>query len=477
MFPDNKRRIWVRRANKPPTTLYVSSYDIVDDVKTLVAQKYPTTLGRHFDPADIQLRMSFNTSMDSSRSSKSESARLSPANGSIPKRAYDAPISPISPIPIPLRSSGSILNRQLSTSDFHNEHLSGSLPNTTTHNVLLGADQSVWKLLDLYFPHGMTMHDAFIIESPEAKSSPETGQVAKPEAIRSLPYEEPAEPHCRSASTSPNLSSIQRKPHSNPHSPTSTVLLLPRSNALAKSNERRRRHIHDSASEHELKSDSNSSQQTQDKTQTKAQPEITSVVSPSKTEPTKIKSSSNESSIKRKPKSALDKVLPSVNVLIVEDNKINAAILSAFLRKNHVRYSVAKNGEEAIEKWRQGGYHLVLMDIQLPVISGIDCTREIRRLEKLNQVGVFVRNEDQQQTALDEEDKLDTNIFRSPVIIVALTASTSDIDKRKALAAGCNDFLTKPVNLVWLANKIKEWGCMQALIDFDSFKGSSFRDL
>lgn len=56
------------------------------------------------------------------------------------------------------------------------------------------------------------------------------------------------------------------------------------------------------------------------------------------------------------------------------------------------------------------------------------------------------------------------------MIIVALTASSnSSVDKKNALMAGCNDYLTKPVNLVWLQNKITEWGCMQALIDFDGW--------
>lgn len=53
---------------------------------------------------------------------------------------------------------------------------------------------------------------------------------------------------------------------------------------------------------------------------------------------------------------------------------------------------------------------------------------------------------------------------------MALTASTMKQDKQQALAAGCNDYLTKPVNLDWLLNKITEWGCMQALIDFDGWK-------
>lgn len=102
------------------------------------------------------------------------------------------------------------------------------------------------------------------------------------------------------------------------------------------------------------------------------------------------------------------------------------------------------------------------MDIQLPVMSGIEATRAIRSIEKDNKIGVLPSSS---RPATD-----DCSTFRSPVIIVALTASSLECDRHAALAAGCNDFLTKPVSLEWLEKKIVEWGCMQALIDFEGWR-------
>ncbi len=111
------------------------------------------------------------------------------------------------------------------------------------------------------------------------------------------------------------------------------------------------------------------------------------------------------------------------------------------------------NGKDAVTKWREGGFHLVLMDIQLPVMNGLDATKEIRRLERVNSIGVFSNsasttptfaNGDEIDQMPEREDSLmNTALFKSPVIIVALTASSLQSDRHEALAAGCNDFLTK----------------------------------
>lgn len=186
----------------------------------------------------------------------------------------------------------------------------------------------------------------------------------------------------------------------------------------------------------------------------------------------------------------IEGTVPPINVLIVEDNVINQKLLEAFMKRLSVRWKCAANGAEAVKKWREGGFHLVLMDIQLPVMNGLEATKEIRRLERLNGIGVFsktasgrssvssakatssLENGDVPQSPdLRDEDVLhDLSLFKSPVVIVALTASSLQSDRHEALAAGCNDFLTKPVAFPWLEQKVTEWGCMQALIDFEGWR-------
>ncbi len=85
----------------------------------------------------------------------------------------------------------------------------------------------------------------------------------------------------------------------------------------------------------------------------------------------------------------------------------------------------------------------------MPVMDGIEATKEIRRMEK--------------DTAQALYPNTPTPTTDPSVIIVALTASSLRKDRVAALGAGCNDFLTKPVSLAWLNSKIIEWGSIKAL--------------
>lgn len=106
----------------------------------------------------------------------------------------------------------------------------------------------------------------------------------------------------------------------------------------------------------------------------------------------------------------------------------------------------------------------------MPIMDGIEATREIRRLEKLNATSGFppiTPSSDaltpSSSSTTDTRPTSASSPYRSSVIIVALTASSLQSDRVSALAAGCNDFLTKPVSLLWLNNKIIEWGSIKAL--------------
>ncbi len=154
--------------------------------------------------------------------------------------------------------------------------------------------------------------------------------------------------------------------------------------------------------------------------------------------------------------------MPPINVLIVEDNPINLKLLEAFVKRLKVRWQTAMNGRDAVTRWRAGGFHLVLMDIQLPVMNGLDATREIRRLERVNSIGVFSSSAssapDWPGREPPDSDRLNNiHLFKSSVIIVALTASSLQSDRHEALAAGCNDFLTKV--RPWLDQSIRVVVC------------------
>lgn len=100
-------------------------------------------------------------------------------------------------------------------------------------------------------------------------------------------------------------------------------------------------------------------------------------------------------------------------ILIAEDTDSNFLLLNIILRKkyNLIR---AYDGEEAVRLHREHHPDMILMDVKMPVMDGLQATREIRK-----------------------EDK--------DVSIIALTANAFDSDRQKTIDAGCNDYMTKPI--------------------------------
>jgi len=111
-------------------------------------------------------------------------------------------------------------------------------------------------------------------------------------------------------------------------------------------------------------------------------------------------------------------------ILLVEDNEMNRDMLSRRLLRSGFEVDLAVDGEQALAR-AETGPDLILMDLSLPGIDGWEATRLLKR-------GATTRH----------------------LPVIALTAHAMSGDREKALAAGCDDFDTKPVDLARLLSKI-----------------------
>ena len=112
-------------------------------------------------------------------------------------------------------------------------------------------------------------------------------------------------------------------------------------------------------------------------------------------------------------------------ILIVEDNEMNRDMLSRRLTRKGFNVVIAEDGARGVEMAKDESPDLILMDMSLPVIDGWEATQQIKANDALNNVPV-----------------------------IALTAHAMDSDREKAIAAGCDDYDTKPVELPRLLDKI-----------------------
>lgn len=115
------------------------------------------------------------------------------------------------------------------------------------------------------------------------------------------------------------------------------------------------------------------------------------------------------------------------SILVAEDNIMNQHVITHILSKLGYQPELVKDGKEAVEATNQKEFSLILMDMQMPVMDGMEATRIIRQ-----------------------------TIVRQPVII-ALTANATEGDEQVCLDAGMDDYLSKPIQLENLMNKLEKW--------------------
>ena len=117
----------------------------------------------------------------------------------------------------------------------------------------------------------------------------------------------------------------------------------------------------------------------------------------------------------------------SLRVLLAEDNLVNQRLATAILTREGHQVTLASNGQEALDAWRENAYDLVLMDVQMPEMDGLEATRQIRLRE--------------QETG-------------THIPVIAMTAHAMTGDRERCLEAGMDEYLSKPIRIRQLAEKL-----------------------
>lgn len=107
----------------------------------------------------------------------------------------------------------------------------------------------------------------------------------------------------------------------------------------------------------------------------------------------------------------------NLNILLVEDDLINQKVAKSILKRRNHTVTIADNGQIGVDLYIENQYDIILMDIQMPVLDGIEATKLIRKFEKE---------------------------LNKRIIIIAVTAYSLEKDKERIMAAGMDNYLSKP---------------------------------
>jgi CheY-like chemotaxis protein len=127
----------------------------------------------------------------------------------------------------------------------------------------------------------------------------------------------------------------------------------------------------------------------------------------------------------------LDSSLSSFNILLAEDNPVNQKVAKRVLTHLGYQADVVNNGEEAIRAIADKSYDLILMDIQMPEMDGLEATKYIRKQESERQL--------------------------PPVAIVAMTANATDDDQHLCRDAGMSGYISKPIQIEKLKSLLQQY--------------------
>jgi signal transduction histidine kinase/CheY-like chemotaxis protein len=124
------------------------------------------------------------------------------------------------------------------------------------------------------------------------------------------------------------------------------------------------------------------------------------------------------------------KTKENLKLLVAEDNPVNQKLIMSILKKLGYSATLVENGALAYEAALKDEYDIIIMDLQMPVMDGLDASRNIKTNEKI----------------------------KKKPIIIALTANAMEGDRERCLAAGMDEYMTKPIQVKLLEENLKKWG-------------------
>lgn len=133
----------------------------------------------------------------------------------------------------------------------------------------------------------------------------------------------------------------------------------------------------------------------------------------------------------RKPAGGESQAVAKTKLLLAEDNHVNQLVMQTFLPADQFEVLVAQNGREAVEMFRAHAPEIVLMDLSMPIMGGLEATKKIRIIEQVNMM--------------------------APTPIIATTAHVLQEDRDRCIEAGMNDFLPKPLKKTAVELTLMRW--------------------
>ena len=145
--------------------------------------------------------------------------------------------------------------------------------------------------------------------------------------------------------------------------------------------------------------------------------------------------------------------IQGARILLVEDNEINQQVAQEILAGSGFVVEIAEDGQKAVDMVQASEYDVILMDINMPVMDGLEATRRIREWEEARHKGT----EAQRHTESESGDDLLTPDSRSPIPIIAMTASAMTQDIELTQEAGMDGHVAKPIDVKQLLATLVKW--------------------